>query len=80
MTNILLAGKTLEAFPITVRNKIEMLNITTVIQHCAEEPSQCSKTRKINEAQGWKVRDKFLLCEDGMVVYLQRVAYLFYYT
>lgn len=48
MVNIMLGRETLEAFPIRLRNKIMILDITDV-QHYAGGPRQCNKTWEINE-------------------------------
>ena len=52
-------------------HKAEMSTLTSLVQHCNGNPSQCSKARKRKANQIRKEEINLALHTNGMIVYIQ---------
>ena len=65
--NIILSSEKLGSFISLIRNKTEMLTVTTFIQHSTVSPSHSNKTRKIKGIQIGKEGVKPSLFADDSI-------------
>ena len=69
--NILLNGEKLKAFPLKLRNKTRVPNLTTIIQHSLRSFSHSHQKRKRNKRNSdWKRRSQTLFADD-MILYIE---------
>ena len=70
--NVILNGVKLKGFPLKIRNKTRVPNLTTTSQNSFGSSSHSNQRRKRNNRnQGWKRRIKLSLFADDIILYIE---------